>query len=68
MFCVFVSLVDFHIIGPTKPLVHYFGSTSKLLLPKNLDQMSWLGRGPYGTYTDRKFARISAYSGSLDEQ
>ena len=30
--------------------------------------MSWVGRGPYGTYKDRKFARISAYSGSLDEQ
>jgi len=28
MFCVFVSLVDFRIIDPTKPLVHYFGATS----------------------------------------
>jgi len=30
MFYVFVSLVDFLIIDPTKPLVHYFGSTSLL--------------------------------------
>jgi len=30
MFCVFVSLVDFRIIDPTKPLVHYFGATSAL--------------------------------------
>jgi hypothetical protein len=28
MFCVFVSLVDFLIIDLTKPLVHFFESTS----------------------------------------
>lgn len=45
---------------------HRFGT--ELLLPSDMDQMAWLGRGPYGTYADRKFARISQYAGSVDEQ
>jgi beta-galactosidase len=45
---------------------HRFGT--ELLLPSEFDQMSWYGRGPNATYSDRKFARISRFSGSVDEQ
>jgi beta-galactosidase len=41
---------------------------TEILIPSEFDQMTWYGRGPHATYVDRQFARISRYSGSVDEQ
>lgn len=39
------------------------------LLPKQMDQMEWYGRGPYHNYIDRKgSAFLGCYSASVDEQ
>ena len=40
-----------------------------LVMPRNFDQMSWLGRGPQESYWDRKTsAFVGLYSGSVAEQ
>ncbi len=40
-----------------------------LIMPKEFDQMSWLGRGPHESYWDRKTsAFVDVYSGSVAEQ
>lgn len=41
----------------------------ELILPGNLDQLEWLGRGPHENYSDRKqSAPVGLYSGSVHEQ
>jgi beta-galactosidase len=40
-----------------------------LIMPRNFDQMSWLGRGPQESYQDRKTAAfVGLYSGSVADQ
>jgi beta-galactosidase len=40
-----------------------------LVMPRNFDQMSWLGRGPQESYWDRKTgAFVGLYSGSVADQ
>lgn len=40
-----------------------------LVMPRNFDQMSWLGRGPQESYSDRKTgAFVGLYSGSVADQ
>jgi hypothetical protein len=40
-----------------------------LVLPKTLDTLTWLGRGPHESYVDRKHsADVGLYSGSVAEQ
>jgi beta-galactosidase len=40
-----------------------------LVMPRNYDQMSWLGRGPQESYWDRKTgAFVGLYSGSVADQ
>jgi len=41
---------------------------TELIVPANLDNMKWYGRGPHPTYIDRKFERISTFGGTVDEQ
>ncbi|MFA5330374.1 MAG: glycoside hydrolase family 2 TIM barrel-domain containing protein, partial [Prolixibacteraceae bacterium] len=40
-----------------------------LVMPREFDQMSWLGRGPHESYQDRKSsALVGLYSGSVADQ
>jgi len=40
-----------------------------MILPKTLDTLTWLGRGPHESYVDRKHsADVGLYSGSVAEQ
>jgi len=40
-----------------------------LVMPRNFDQMSWLGRGPHESYWDRKTsAFVGLYSGNVADQ
>jgi len=40
-----------------------------LVMPREFDQMSWLGRGPHESYSDRKTsALVGLYSGSVADQ
>ncbi len=40
-----------------------------LVMPRQFDQMSWLGRGPHESYADRKgSAYVGKYSGSVADQ
>lgn len=41
---------------------------TEMTVPAEFDNMTWFGRGPYPTYSDRKFERIGLFSGSVDEQ
>ncbi|MAS35545.1 MAG: beta-galactosidase subunit alpha [Anaerolineaceae bacterium] len=52
---------------PTMPLLPRVGM--KMLVPGHYDQVSWYGRGPHETYSDRKLgARIGFYSGTVEDQ
>ncbi len=49
------------------PEIPKFGMN--LEMPKEFDQMSWLGRGPHESYSDRKTsAFVDVYSGSVADQ
>lgn len=37
-------------------------------VPADLDQLSWFGRGPNATYSDRNFEPIGIHHGAVDEQ
>ena len=37
-------------------------------MPAGFERVAWFGPGPEETYSDRKWARVGAYSGSVDEQ
>jgi beta-galactosidase len=40
----------------------------QMALPGAFKNMSWYGRGPHATYSDRMFAPVGVYQGSVDEQ
>lgn len=52
--------------GRIAPAPHRIGT--ELLLPAQLDQMTWYGRGPHPTYIDRQYERIGRFSSTVDEQ
>ncbi len=53
--------------NPGLPEIPRMGMT--LIMPREFDQMSWYGRGPYETYQDRKTsAFVDVYSGSVAQQ
>lgn len=37
-------------------------------LPKDMQHLTWYGRGPWATYSDRKMERIGLYQGTVDQQ
>jgi beta-galactosidase len=39
-----------------------------IALPAEYDQISWFGRGPNATYSDRKLEHVGLYKSSVDEQ
>jgi len=52
--------------GPLPPLPRV---GLQMCLPGEYDHLSWYGRGPHGTYVDRKLgAQIGVYSGTVDDQ
>ncbi len=52
---------------PAMPLLPRVGM--KLRVPGQYDQVTWFGRGPHESYSDRKLgAKVGLYSGSVDEQ
>jgi beta-galactosidase len=50
----------------TGQIVYRYGMCMEL--PKGFENLSWHGRGPYETYSDRNFALIDIYHGTVDEQ
>lgn len=40
----------------------------EMILPAGFDNITWYGRGPNPTYSDRKFARVGEYSGKVADQ
>ncbi|TLX76008.1 DUF4981 domain-containing protein [Labilibacter sediminis] len=55
------------ITGEELPEIPRFGMN--MVMPREFDQMSWLGRGPHESYADRKTsAFVDVYSGSVADQ
>lgn len=60
-------LNDIAVTDPKAPEFPRFGMN--LIMPREFDQMSWLGRGPQESYWDRKTsAFVDLYSGSVADQ
>ena len=58
---------DFEMVKADLPEIPRMGMN--LVMPREFDQMQWLGRGPEESYVDRKtFAFVDVYSGSVAEQ
>jgi len=58
---------NFKMLSDTLPEIVRFGMN--LVMPREFDQMSWLGRGPHESYQDRKTsALVGLYSGSVADQ
>ena len=58
---------SFHKTEKDLPEIPRMGMT--LEMPREFDQMTWLGRGPYESYQDRKSAAfVDVYSGSVEDQ
>lgn len=58
---------NFKMMKDSLPEIVRFGVN--LVMPREFDQMSWLGRGPHESYLDRKTsALVGLYSGSVAEQ
>jgi beta-galactosidase len=58
---------DFKMTADELPEIVRMGMN--LVMPRNFDQMSWLGRGPQESYADRKTgAFVGLYSGSVADQ
>ena len=57
----------FKMLSDTLPEIPLLGMN--LQMPRQYDQMSWLGRGPHESYVDRKTsAFVGLYSGSVADQ
>jgi beta-galactosidase len=57
----------FKMLSDTLPEIPLFGNN--LIMPREFDQMSWLGRGPHESYWDRKTsALVGLYKGPVAEQ
>ena len=62
-------IVDNHFKMTKKDLPEIVRMGMNLQMPRNFDQMSWLGRGPHESYWDRKTsAFVGLYSGSVADQ
>ncbi len=62
-------VVDNHFKMTGKDLPEIVRMGMNLVMPRNFDQMTWLGRGPQESYCDRKTsAFVGLYSGSVAEQ
>ena len=62
-------LVDNQFKMTQKDLPEIVRMGMNLQMPRNFDQMSWLGRGPQESYWDRKTsAFVGLYSGSVADQ
>ncbi|HEY3370469.1 MAG TPA: glycoside hydrolase family 2 TIM barrel-domain containing protein [Prolixibacteraceae bacterium] len=58
---------SFKMMRDSLPEIIRFGMN--LVMPREFDQMSWLGRGPHESYADRKTsALVGLYSGSVADQ
>lgn len=58
---------SFKMLQDTLPEIVRFGVN--LVMPREFDQMSWLGRGPHESYQDRKTsALVGLYSGAVADQ
>lgn len=58
---------SFKMTGDSLPEIVRFGVN--LVMPREFDQMSWLGRGPHESYADRKTsALVGLYSGPVADQ
>jgi beta-galactosidase len=58
---------DFKKANESLPEIIRFGVN--LVMPREFDQMSWLGRGPHESYQDRKTsALVGLYSGAVADQ
>ncbi len=58
---------SFKMMRDSLPEIVRFGVN--LVMPREFDQMSWLGRGPHESYQDRKTsALVGLYSGSVADQ
>ena len=57
---------DFSQTNPKIGAPHRLGMT--IALPAEYDQISWFGRGPNATYSDRKLEPVGLYKSSVDEQ
>ena len=58
---------SFKMMKDSLPEIVRFGVN--LVMPREFDQMSWMGRGPHESYADRKTsALVGLYSGSVTEQ
>ncbi|MDO8971056.1 MAG: DUF4981 domain-containing protein, partial [Saprospiraceae bacterium] len=62
-------VVDNHFRMTQKDLPEIVRMGMNLEMPRTLDQMSWLGRGPHESYQDRKTsAFVGLYKGSVADQ
>jgi beta-galactosidase len=62
-------VVDNHFKMTQKDLPEIVRMGMNLEMPRNFDQMSWLGRGPHESYQDRKTsAFVGLYKGSVADQ
>jgi len=58
---------DFKMVKEKLPEIIRFGVN--LVMPREFDQISWLGRGPHESYQDRKTsALVGLYSGAVADQ
>jgi len=58
---------DFKMTGKDLPEIPLFGMN--LVMPRQFDQLTWLGRGPQESYWDRKTsAFVGKYSGTVADQ
>ncbi len=58
---------DFKMVKDDLPEIPRMGMN--LVMPREFDQMEWLGRGPEESYIDRKtFAFVDVYAGSVEDQ
>lgn len=58
---------SFKMLRDSLPEIVRFGMN--LVMPREFDQMSWMGRGPHESYADRKTsALVGLYSGSVADQ
>ena len=64
-----IMQINLHFIPGKQPLPEIPRFGMRLIMPKEYDQMTWLGRGPHENYQDRKTsAIISRYEATVWEQ
>jgi len=62
-------LVDNHFKMTKENLPEIVRMGMNLIMPRNFDQMTWLGRGPHESYRDRKTsAFVGLYNGTVADQ